>query len=53
MSDVNSKNHLGVDDAADTGPIGTQNSGKPERGHRPYLPHTIRIFAVPISGLWA
>ncbi|SOX55087.1 MMPL family transporter [Mycobacterium ahvazicum] len=52
MSDLNSKSHLGVDDAADTGPIGTQGSDKPERGHRPYLPHTIRIFAVPIILIW-
>jgi RND superfamily putative drug exporter len=49
MSDLNSKSHLGVDDAADTGPISTQ---KPERGHRPYLPHAIRIFAVPIILAW-
>ncbi|WAC93224.1 RND family transporter [Mycobacterium sp. Aquia_213] len=51
MSDLSSKSHLGVDDA-DTGPISTQGSGKPERGHRPYLPHTIRIFAVPIILIW-
>ncbi|MEE6137990.1 MMPL family transporter [Mycobacterium sp. 050128] len=52
MSDLNSKSQLGVDDAADTGPISTSSSGKPERGHRPYLPHTIRIFAVPIILIW-
>ena len=52
MSDVNSKNHPGVDDTAATGPIQIPRSGKPERGHRPYLPHSIRIFALPIILIW-
>ncbi|WP_144206052.1 MMPL/RND family transporter [Mycobacterium tilburgii] len=52
MSDVNSKSRLGVDDAADTGPIQTRSAGKPERGHRPYFSHAIRIFAVPIILVW-
>ncbi len=52
MSDLNSKSHVGLDDAADTGPISTRKAGRPERGHRPYLPHAIRIFAVPIILVW-
>ncbi len=52
MSDVNSKGNVGVDDVADTGPIDTKRSARAERGHRPYLPHSIRIFAIPIILIW-
>ncbi|OMB99548.1 hypothetical protein A5739_03195 [Mycobacterium colombiense] len=38
--------------AADTGPIKTGRLSKAERGHRPYLPHAIRIFAIPIILGW-
>lgn len=38
--------------AADTGPINTKGLSRAERGHRPYLPHAIRIFAVPIILAW-
>ncbi|OBH16383.1 MULTISPECIES: RND family transporter [unclassified Mycobacterium] len=38
--------------AADTGPINIKGLSKAERGHRPYLPHAIRIFAVPIILVW-
>jgi putative drug exporter of the RND superfamily len=52
-----------MSDYEDTGPIKTQperprppeiggQAPKPERGHRPYLPHSIRIFAVPIILAW-
>ena len=51
MSDVNSRSH-GVEDTEDTGPITTQSPAKAERGHRPVIPHTIRIFAVPIILGW-
>ncbi|GAA4296960.1 RND family transporter [Mycobacterium paraffinicum] len=37
---------------ADTGPINTKGLPRAERGHRPYLPHAIRIFAVPIIVGW-
>ncbi|WP_155767152.1 RND family transporter [Mycobacterium colombiense] len=37
---------------ADTGPIKTGRLSKAERGHRPYLPHAIRIFAIPIILGW-
>ncbi|ORW97229.1 hypothetical protein AWB92_05105 [Mycobacterium sp. IEC1808] len=36
---------------ADTGPIRTKPS-MADRGHRPYLPHAIRIFAIPIILGW-
>ncbi|ARR77265.1 MmpL4_4 [Mycobacterium intracellulare subsp. yongonense] len=39
------------DDAA-TGPIKAGGLSKAERGHRPYLPHAIRIFAIPIILGW-
>src|SRR5438270_386175 len=52
MSDSYARTQPGLDDAADTGPIATRPAGKPERGHRPYLPHSIRIFAVPIILIW-
>ncbi|OBG34965.1 hypothetical protein A5672_22215 [Mycobacterium alsense] len=41
-----------ADEAADTAPITTRGLSKAERGHRPYLPHAIRIFAVPIVVAW-
>jgi len=52
MSDVNSTSHVGAEDTEDTGPIRTQSSAKPQRGHRPVIPHAIRIFAVPIILAW-
>src|SRR5690242_13203055 len=51
MSDVNSKTERDLS-AADTGPIKTGRLSKAERGHRPYLPHAIRIFAIPIILGW-
>jgi putative drug exporter of the RND superfamily len=51
MSDLNSKSHVTTEDD-DTGPIRTQGPAKTERGHRPVIPHTIRIFAVPIILGW-
>jgi RND superfamily putative drug exporter len=51
MSDVNSKTERDLS-AADTGPIKTGGLSKAERGHRPYLPHAIRIFAIPIILGW-
>ena len=51
MSELNHKNRVSTEDTEDTGPIDTQG-GKPERGHRPYLPHAIRIFAIPIIIGW-
>ena len=52
MSDLNSKSHVGTDDTADTGPIGTQSARRADRGHRPAIPHMIRWFAVPIILAW-
>ena len=52
MSDLSSRGHVGAEDAEDTGPIRTQSAARTERGHRPVLPHTIRIFAVPIILVW-
>lgn len=52
MSDANSRGHVGTADTEDTGPIRTADRAKAERGHRPYLPHAIRIFAVPIILVW-
>jgi putative drug exporter of the RND superfamily len=37
---------------ADTGPIRTTKPSMADRGHRPYLPHAIRIFAIPIILGW-
>src|ERR1700742_2172634 len=51
MSELNHKNRVSTEDTEDTGPIDTQG-GKPERGHRPCLPHAIRIFAIPIILAW-
>ncbi|BCZ23660.1 MMPL family transporter [Mycobacterium senriense] len=50
MSDVN-KTERDLS-AADTGPITTRGLPKAERGHRPYLPHAIRIFAIPVILGW-
>jgi RND superfamily putative drug exporter len=52
MSDLNHRSHASTEAADDTGPIDTQNAKRPERGHRPYLPHAIRILAVPIILAW-
>ncbi|MGD1237958.1 RND family transporter [Mycobacterium seoulense] len=52
MSDANNRGEVDTADTADTGPIRTPAQAKAERGHRPYLPHTIRIFAVPIIVGW-
>ncbi|ORB76055.1 MMPL/RND family transporter [Mycobacterium scrofulaceum] len=52
MSDANSRGRLGTEDTEDTGPIQTADGAKAARGHRPYLPHSIRIFAVPIILVW-
>src|ERR1700739_678867 len=52
MSDLNSKSHVATEDTDDTGPLGIQSLSKAERGHRPLLPHAIRIFAVPIILGW-
>src|SRR6201996_1992408 len=52
MSDINHRDQptpSTADDSADTGPIRTQLK---HRGHRPYLPHAIRIFAIPIIIAW-
>jgi RND superfamily putative drug exporter len=53
MTDVNKTDSdaRGVDEAA-TGPISTPGSTNAGRGHRPYLPHAIRIFAIPIILGW-
>ncbi|AGP63148.1 mmpL4 protein [Mycobacterium intracellulare subsp. yongonense 05-1390] len=55
MSNVNNETDSGArsaeDDAA-TGPIKAGGLSKAERGHRPYLPHAIRIFAIPIILGW-
>ena len=55
MSDLNHRSRAGAEDTADaetTGPIDTEKAKRPERGHRPYIPHAIRIFAVPIVLIW-
>jgi putative drug exporter of the RND superfamily len=52
MSDVNNKGRVGTEDTEDTGPINTGKPSMKERGHRPYIPHAIRIFAVPIILGW-
>jgi putative drug exporter of the RND superfamily len=55
MSDLNHKTHADAeyaDETATTGPINTGHARRPERGHRPYIPHAIRIFAVPIILIW-
>ncbi|OCB33506.1 hypothetical protein A5675_20225 [Mycobacterium malmoense] len=52
MSDANGRGHVDTADTEDTGPIRTADRARAERGHRPYLPHSIRIFAVPIILAW-
>src|SRR6185312_2001994 len=51
MSDVNNETERDLS-AADTGPITTRGLSMADRGHRPYLPHAIRIFAIPIILGW-
>ncbi len=50
MSDLNT--HVSRDGTADTGPIVTENPRRADRGHRPFIPHMIRWFAVPIILAW-
>ncbi|MGB9223936.1 RND family transporter, partial [Mycobacterium sp.] len=50
MSDLNT--HVSRDDTADTGPIATEKPRRADRGHRPFTPHMIRWFAVPIILAW-
>ena len=55
MSDLNNKSHVGTrgtEDTEATGPIKVQSPRRPERGHRPLIPHMIRWFAVPIILVW-
>ncbi|WP_205873809.1 MMPL/RND family transporter [Mycobacterium camsae] len=47
MSDLNHRSA-----ADDTTPIAVQPPATEERRHRPLIPHTIRIFAVPIIIAW-
>ena len=52
MTDINNKTDSTRDLSTDhTGPISTQDA-KARRGHWPYLPHSIRIFAIPIILAW-
>ena len=53
MSDLNHRSHASTEeDAEATGPIDTHSAQGTGRGHRPYIPHTIRILAVPIILGW-
>jgi RND superfamily putative drug exporter len=52
MSDQNSRTHLGAADTEDTGPINTGDAARAERPHRPFIPHMVRLFAVPILLAW-
>jgi RND superfamily putative drug exporter len=53
MSDLNHRSHASTqEDAEATGPIDTRSAQRAGRGHRPYIPHTIRILAVPIILGW-
>jgi RND superfamily putative drug exporter len=53
MSDLNHRSHASTEeDAEATGPIDTQSAQSTGRGHRPYIPHTVRILAVPIILGW-
>jgi putative drug exporter of the RND superfamily len=55
MSDVNHHGRAETQNAGDddsTGPIDVRPAAKAERGHRPFIPHMIRIFAVPIIIGW-
>ena len=47
MSDLNHRTAT-----EDTTPIAVEPPSIKERGHRPLIPHTIRIFAVPIIIAW-
>ncbi|OBJ48994.1 RND family transporter [Mycobacterium asiaticum] len=49
MSDLDSTTRVGADDTA---PIKVDSAPKEPRPHRPVIPHTIRIFAVPIIVGW-
>ncbi|GAB3027314.1 MMPL/RND family transporter [Mycobacterium bourgelatii] len=49
MSDLQQGTHTATDDTA---PIAAQPAGGPKRTHHPVIPHTIRIFAVPIIIAW-
>jgi RND superfamily putative drug exporter len=49
MSDLNSRSQVSTED---TGPIDTGSTQTTERGHRPLIPHAIRLFAVPIILAW-
>ncbi|OBJ87622.1 RND family transporter [Mycobacterium asiaticum] len=49
MSDLDSTTRVGADDTA---PIKVESAPKEPRPHRPVIPHTIRIFAVPIIVAW-
>ncbi|OBK95083.1 hypothetical protein A5645_13705 [Mycobacterium asiaticum] len=49
MSDLDSTTRVGADDTA---PIEVEPAPKEPRPHRPVIPHTIRIFAVPIIVAW-
>lgn len=50
MSDLNHRTHGTTEEA--TAPIAVERSDTRERGHRPLIPHTIRIFAIPIIIAW-
>ncbi len=50
MSDLNHRTHAANEEA--TAPIAVGPTETRERGHRPLIPHTIRIFAVPIIIAW-
>jgi RND superfamily putative drug exporter len=53
MSDLNHRTHASTpEDAEATGPIDTRSAQGTGRGHRPYIPHAIRILAVPIILGW-
>src|SRR5690242_6411156 len=47
MSDLNHRTAID-----DTTPIAIEPTAVKQRGHRPFIPHTIRIFAVPIIIAW-
>jgi RND superfamily putative drug exporter len=52
MSDLNHRTPRAAEGTETTGPVKTDKAGRPARGHRPYVPHAIRIFAVPIILIW-
>ncbi|ORV54906.1 hypothetical protein AWC05_13545 [Mycobacterium florentinum] len=51
MSDLHNKGHTGLDDT-DPGPIGAPAQADPGHPHRPFVPHMIRLFAVPVLLGW-